>query len=253
MASRPWSYATEEDRYGPVLAVQHESPTFKAIWRHVYGADYPEEAEPFGFLTRTELEHLMKRLRMHPGGLLADLGCGRGGPGMWVARETGAHLVGLDVAPQGPAAAQRRAAAFALGGRAGFVASNCSQIGLHTAAFDAAMSVDAIWMVLDKVQAFTEIRRILRPGARLVFTTWQPAYLNYADLLGGAGFDEVTAWSPPDWLERQLAVYARILASVDQLVAELGPDAADIVITEAQETPALLAGNQRLVISAVRT
>ncbi|WP_354531947.1 class I SAM-dependent methyltransferase [Nakamurella sp. UYEF19] len=29
--------------------------------------------------------------------MLIDLGCGMGGPGQWIARESGAHLVGIDL------------------------------------------------------------------------------------------------------------------------------------------------------------
>lgn len=36
-------------------------------------------------------------LRVGPGQKIADLGCGRGGPGQWIARATGAGLVGIDV------------------------------------------------------------------------------------------------------------------------------------------------------------
>jgi SAM-dependent methyltransferase len=180
----------QEDRYGPVLSSQGRSPVLKAIWRGVYGPDYPEEVEPFGFLTRTELRHILAELRIDPGSRLADLGCGRGGPGLWIARQTSAYLVGLDIAAEAPVEARHRIGSFGLGGRAGFLAADCSRIPLRTGAFDAAMSVDALWMILDKMGAVREIARILRPGARLVFTTWQPTYLNYADLLRSAGFGD---------------------------------------------------------------
>ena len=32
------------------------------------------------------------------GGLLVDVGCGRGGPALWVAAQTSASLIGVDIA-----------------------------------------------------------------------------------------------------------------------------------------------------------
>ena len=64
------------------------------VWREVYGDEYPERAEPYSYVSTSELERLAKDLSVGPGKTLADLGCGRGGPGLWVAERTGANLVG---------------------------------------------------------------------------------------------------------------------------------------------------------------
>src|SRR3954454_19968092 len=42
------------------------------------------------------LVELESALRLPAEGLLVDLACGRGGPGMWIARAAGARLVGVD-------------------------------------------------------------------------------------------------------------------------------------------------------------
>lgn len=72
------------------------SPTLRHVWRKVYGADYPEEVDPFSFVTLTDLRRISHELRVGPGQIFADLACGRGGPGLWIARESGATLVGID-------------------------------------------------------------------------------------------------------------------------------------------------------------
>ena len=40
-------------------------------------------------------------LDMSPGSLLVDLACGRGGPGLWLARQIGAALVGVELLHRG--------------------------------------------------------------------------------------------------------------------------------------------------------
>lgn len=99
-------------------------------------------------------------LVLRPGDLLVDLGCGRGGPGLWLARETSARLVGLDFSPKGIALAIHTAERFALTTPAQF----------RVASADGVVSVDAFPFAPDRDAALRELRRVLRPGARAVFT-----------------------------------------------------------------------------------
>jgi hypothetical protein len=64
--------------------------TRQQVWREVYGQDYAEHAEPYSYVSRSELELFPEHLRVGPSDTLADLGCGRGGPGLLVAARTGA-------------------------------------------------------------------------------------------------------------------------------------------------------------------
>jgi hypothetical protein len=60
--------------------------------------DLPVEIEPFSFLSVGLLDHLSRTLTLSPGQLLADLACGRGAPGLWLARAADASLIGVDSA-----------------------------------------------------------------------------------------------------------------------------------------------------------
>ena len=59
------------------------------IWRDALGAEYPDELEQYGYVTRHDLAELKARLVLQKGAHLLDVGCGRGGPGLWMAAETG--------------------------------------------------------------------------------------------------------------------------------------------------------------------
>ena len=148
------------------------SPTRRRIRRAVYGDEFPEDADPSSFITATELRRIARDLRVGPGDAFVDLGCGRGGPGLWVARETGADVVGIDVAPMAVEYSTQTAAEFGLSARASYQVSDFCATGLPSGSLGGAMSVDVLWAVPDKVAAVREVARILRPGGRFLFTSW---------------------------------------------------------------------------------
>jgi SAM-dependent methyltransferase len=243
---------TREDRYRPVLAKQGHGSLLQSIYKEAYGPDYPDEAEPFGFVTLTDLKLLTSILARSTTTRLLDAGCGRGGPGLWIARELDVPLVGVDIVPEAVTEATRRAVGFGMSARARFYAASVTDTGLQAAGFDGAVSIDALWMVHDKGAAFRELARVLRPGAQLVFTTWEPSHLPYEMFLRRAGFREIGKQEIPGSREREIAVHEAILVRRDAIAAELGEEAAQVLIAEATHTPALLIDTPRVIISAVR-
>jgi len=135
--------------YSTKWSSHDESPTRQRIRREVYGEDYPVEADPRSFVTLTELRAMARDLGVGAGQTIVDLGCGQGGPSCWVARDTGAALVGVDLSPVGVARATERAQELGLGERTRFQVGDITSTGLPEASFDAAMSVDVIWSVPD--------------------------------------------------------------------------------------------------------
>ncbi len=241
-----------ENRYGSVLARLSGSPTLKAIFMEAYGDDYPAEADPFGFVSLSELRAMADILTGSAVSRLLDMGCGRGGPGLWIARELGASLVGVDVVAQAVVAAYQHAAALGMAEKAEFMVASGTDTGLPAAAFDGAVSIDALWMIQDKAAAFAELARVLSPGSLIVFTTWEPPHVDYAAHLTSAGFSSVVKRLLPDAIYPQIAVYDAILHCQPALIAEIGEDAAGVLFAEATETPVLLETAPRILVSAVR-
>jgi ubiquinone/menaquinone biosynthesis C-methylase UbiE len=228
-----------------------ESPTRQRIRREVYGDDYPVEADPRSFVTLTELRAIARDLGVGPGHTIVDLGCGQGGPSLWVARETGAELVGVDLASVGIERAEERAAQVGLGGRAQFLVGDITATGLPESSFDGAMSIDVLWAVPDKLAALKEAARILKPGARLAFTNWDrdrtpPGYLpplaDHRPLLEQAGFEIETYQAQPDAETKRRAVYETIVAAEQDLMQEMGNEAAARLMFEAKGTLGLTDG-----------
>src|SRR5262245_49314494 len=224
------------DTFDRSLAARLQSATLEGIYRAAYGDDYPEGANPSAFYSRTTLVRLAGALRVGPGKTIVDLGCGHGGPGLWVAQRTGAHLVGVDLSPVGVKLARERAARLGLGERARFEVRDLTATGLPDASGDAAISLDVLVFVPDKGAALQEVARILRPGARFGFTTWeQHRYsarldaLQLADhrpLLEASCFAIETHEEPLDWQRQHAALASGIIAAETQLAAEIGAAAA---------------------------
>jgi methylase of polypeptide subunit release factors len=90
------------------------------VWRQA-SPDLPPEIEPYSFLSVDLLGHLADALAPSPGMTLVDLGCGRGGPALWLARSHGAVLVGMDFSAVAVQQATERTALFGLADQARFV------------------------------------------------------------------------------------------------------------------------------------
>jgi SAM-dependent methyltransferase len=205
------------------------SPTQERIWRSALGDEYPEGLDPYSFLTRSDLVRFADEVRVGPGKTLVDLGCGRGGAGLWVAAATGAELIGIDIAEAALVAARERAQR--LGSPATFRRGEFEATGLDDASVDAVMSVDALLFTPSKANAMRELRRVLRHGCRLVLTSWDyhsqpigrpPQVPDHRPLAEAAGFRVVEYDTTEKWREIAERVGQGLLDAVDELAAESG-------------------------------
>ena len=57
-------------------------------------------------------------------------------------------------------------------GRLSFTVGSAEQLPLPSGSFDLALSSFVLQLVLDRLTALTEIRRVLRPGGMLAYVTW---------------------------------------------------------------------------------
>jgi cyclopropane fatty-acyl-phospholipid synthase-like methyltransferase len=169
---------------------------------------------------------------------LVDLGCGRGGPGLWLAQSQGALLIGVDFSAVAVQQATNRAALFGLADRARFVVGDLAATGLRAGIADAVVSIDALHFATDAAAAAGEARRLLRPGGRLVLTNWQPRSpvdpqlpsrmrIDWAATLRSAGFAEVRVESRPEWHD--------LFTRVFQVALDLGDPGEDVGLASLQD------------------
>ena len=213
------------------------------LWRvsnTAYGADCPTELQAWGMTTWWTLGRFIGALRLSPGQTLLDLACGRGGVGLWLARALRAQLVGVDWSDAGVRGASARAPKFVPEGQARFVVGDLAATGLEPASVDGAVCADAVFFATDRVAVFAEMTRVLRPGARFVFTadeerTDRPAAVpDWSPIVERGGLVVVAREEIPQWAEQLSAMYAAWLANIDELRAELGDASANDLVEEAE-------------------
>jgi ubiquinone/menaquinone biosynthesis C-methylase UbiE len=205
----------------------------RRVWRAVYGEEYPEGVEPYSFVSNTELRRFADELRVGSDDVLGDLGCGLGGPGRWMAVRTGARLVGIDVSTVAVDTARRQAAALGLAGRTEYRHGSFEENDLADGELDAVMSIDALLFAVDKPTALAGLARVLRPGGRLVTTTFDyhrqpqgrpPQVDDHRPLLKRAAFQVLAYEETAQWRYRAESTSDGLLAAVDEIAVQTGED-----------------------------
>lgn len=103
------------------------------------------------------------------GGRYLDVGCGTGALcDALLRREPGASVAGIDPSSAMLDRARRRLARAVARGQAEFVAGDAAAAPYPAAAFDGVISGFCIRNLTDRRGAFAEMRRVVRPGGRIV-------------------------------------------------------------------------------------
>lgn len=188
----------------------------------------PADLGSAGVLHWDALQEITRHLQVPAGGLLVDLACGRGGYGIEVARRRGASLIGVDFSAVALTRARTIADRWLRPGQAEFRLGALTETGLPTGIADAVMCTDSVQFADPPVAALREIRRMLRPGGRLVLTTWQAVSpgdqrlsprLRHLDLehdLQEAGFCDVRVEDKPTWLATERRMWEEAVATPNE-------------------------------------
>ncbi|GAA2061851.1 hypothetical protein GCM10009839_86180 [Catenulispora yoronensis] len=132
------------------------------------GADGADRHEATDRLVR----ELVAYAAVPPGAHVLDVGCGIGGPALYLAGPLGCSVVGVTLSAQQAARAGEKAREAGLGDRAEFHQLDALSTGFPDESFDVIWAVESLMHIEDRVAFFAEARRLLRPGGRLAIATW---------------------------------------------------------------------------------
>lgn len=228
----------------------HESRLVRDLWAQAMGDLYPVDVEPGSSCSWWVLGHAVAALRLKPDNLLVDLGCGRGGPGLWLARALSVRLIGIDFSSVAVELASSRAAAFGVASRVEFRRATFEHSMLPDQSVDGAVSMDALPFTPNRAAALGEVRRILRPGGRLVLTGREPrpGMDRWEVLADSAGLDVEAVFVNEDHDDQWRRLYALWLAHEDEIRLQAGDRAAENFMREANQGIARSSSRRALLL-----
>ena len=119
----------------------------------------------YGMVDMGALEDLIARLDLKPGDHLLDLGCGGGTISEYISDQTGAQVTGLDYAAPSIDLANERTADKR--SRLTFVIGDLNALDLPARSFDAVISLDTLYWVVDLNDTLSKIAQAIKPGGRM--------------------------------------------------------------------------------------
>ncbi len=165
--------------------LEHRKESYRQLVNHYYdlATDFYEWGwgRNFHFAPRrrgesfkaAQLRHqhfLADKLSMKPGMRILDAGCGVGGPTGNLARHSGASFVGIN--NNAYQVERARAHNRDVDSLCRFVHGDYMRIPESDNSFDGAISIEAMPHAPDKTAAYSEIFRVLRPGAGFACYEW---------------------------------------------------------------------------------
>jgi len=150
------------------------------------------------------LWELFRRLEPAAGAAAVDVGCGEGADAIELARRFGVGVTGLDPVQRHVDLGRKKADDAGVTGQVSFVLGTAEQIPLDDGAVDLIWSKEAL-MYAELDAAFTEFRRVLRPGGRgFVYQVFTGPHMTEAEATefwrSGAAANSVR----PDDMERAI-------------------------------------------------
>ena len=133
-------------------------------WGHSFHFAPRAEGESFAASLARHEHYMAHRLNLRPGMVVVDLGCGVAGPLREIARFSGAKIVGVNINEYQLKRAQELTEAEHLSHLAEYLNCDFMQVDAPDGSFDAAYNIEAHCHAPDKVDAYGEVFRLLKPG-----------------------------------------------------------------------------------------
>ena len=143
------------------------SPSFAEI------APRYDALRPLAAGDRQRLQTVLREAALQAGDLVVEVGCGTGRLTLPLSAMTAARVIGLDAETRMLEVARSKDRA----GRIEWVRGSAYRVPLGDRAAALALMVMVVHLLRQRGRAFTEVRRILRPGGRVSVWTFTPRHV----------------------------------------------------------------------------
>jgi SAM-dependent methyltransferase len=137
------------------------------VRRETYGEDFGQSS----WVTADEFRRFFGLLKLERRCHVLDVGCGSGGPALFLAKEIGCRVTGLDFNQAGVKAGQTQARQAGLQDTVQFQCVDvCKPLPVSDGTIDAIVCMDVMCHLPGRRKLFDEWRRVLAPGGRMLYT-----------------------------------------------------------------------------------
>ncbi|MDA1356905.1 MAG: class I SAM-dependent methyltransferase [Proteobacteria bacterium] len=114
---------------------------------------------------RKATQHAVSRMSLSASDHLLDVGCGLGGAVRYISAAIGCRATGIDLTPEFIDVARNLTARLGLSAPPEFETASALAMPFEDQTFDAAITFHVAMNIPDRAGLYTEIARVLRPGA----------------------------------------------------------------------------------------
>ncbi len=187
------------------------SPEMKALQDVVFGEAIDDYFGQSSLTSTADYDRMIAWLEVGPQDHVLDVACGSGAPALRLARVTKCRCTGIDGNADAIALATAAAASAGLADRSKFIVHDAEQSPPFTeASLSGVLCTDAIGHFRDWRQLLGGWRRVLRPGGRIVVTTF--------DITGPISSEDIADRTPNGYLK------FNVPSHFEMLLAETGFD-----------------------------
>lgn len=147
------------------------SKLLSAIWGgSLHMGLFSEPGEPLPVAQERLKSCLARAAALKAGQRVMEAACGEGATALYLARNYDVHVHATNISEAQLAEAGSRARAEGLADKVSFAFADYHDLGGPPDLYDCWMCQEALLYAADRARVFSEARRVVRPGGRIVFT-----------------------------------------------------------------------------------
>jgi ubiquinone/menaquinone biosynthesis C-methylase UbiE len=141
------------------------------IYREIRKETYGEDIGQNSWITSDEYRQFFSRLKLSDDKNVLEIATGSGGPAVFMTKETGCLLTGIELNENGVNNARKLADENGLSDKMKFVQGDASEpLPFSDNSFDVVICIDSINHLKERDKVLQEIRRALKTGGTLLYT-----------------------------------------------------------------------------------